>query len=43
MKLKKKKKTNNDHEKNITTQKFKKLTSENFAARLAQAKFSKQK
>ena len=38
-----KKITNNDHEKNITTQKFKKLTSENFAARLAQAKFSKQK
>ena len=29
--------TDNDHEKHITTQEFNKLTSENFAARLAQA------
>ena len=29
--------TDHDHEKHITTQEFNKLTSENFAARLAQA------
>ena len=34
-----KKITNHDHVKSITTKEFNKLTSENFAARLRQAKF----
>ena len=34
---KKKKNTNHDHDKYITTPEFTKLTSANFAARLAQA------
>ena len=37
MKLKKKKITDHDHDKYITTQEFNKLTSEHFAAKLAQA------
>ena len=43
--MKKKKKKNIDHhpDKYLTTPEFNKLAAENFAARLAQANFSKQK